>query len=136
MLFYRRLKDFVNHNRVIHIHFVEFKLPRLGANGGDVFNIASGVFFQEIGVFRPPPRTGIIDFEIAKGQFPAVTVLFDEQANHLLGQIHHHVVVGIGLIQLHHRKFGVVPGTEAFIAEIAIDLKDFFHAADQQPFQK
>ena len=56
----------------------------------------------------------------------------DDQA---LGQVHHGAVVAVGLVQLHHGEFGIVPRADALVAEDPADLVDLLDAADQQPLQ-
>ena len=45
------------------------------------------------------------------------------------------LVVAVGLVQLQHREFGVVPRADALVAEDPADLVDLLDAADQQPLQ-
>ena len=52
-----------------------------------------------------------------------------------LGQVHHRAVVAVGLVDLEHREFGVVPRADAFVAVDAAQLVDPLHAADQQPLE-
>ncbi len=44
-------------------------------------------------------------------------------------------VIAVGLVQLQHGEFGIVPGLDALVAEHPADLVDLFHAADQQSLQ-
>ena len=53
----------------------------------------------------------------------------------LLGQVHHPAVIGIGLVKLEHGELGVVPGRDALVAKIAIDLVDPIESPDQQPLE-
>ena len=53
----------------------------------------------------------------------------------ILGQIHHTVVIGVGLIKLHEGEFGVVPCVKTLVSENAADLVDLLHAADYQPLE-
>ena len=53
----------------------------------------------------------------------------------MLGDLHHLGVVTEGLVELHHREFGVVPRGDALVAEHAADLEDPLHAADDEPLQ-
>ena len=56
-------------------------------------------------------------------------------ADHVLGQVHDLVVRGVGLVQLEHGELGVVPGADAFVAEVAVDLVDALEAADDQALE-
>ena len=51
------------------------------------------------------------------------------------GEIHHAVIVGVGLIKLEHRELRVVMRGDAFVAEVAIDFVDPLQAADDQRFK-
>ena len=53
----------------------------------------------------------------------------------ILGERHHVVDVAVGLVELEHRELGVVPGGDAFVAEVAVDLVDLLHASDREPLQ-
>jgi hypothetical protein len=55
--------------------------------------------------------------------------------DHRLGEVHHVVVVGEGLVGLQHRELGVVPGVDALVAEDAPDLEHPLHATDDQPLE-
>ena len=55
--------------------------------------------------------------------------------DHPLGQVHHVVVVGEGLVRLEHRELGVVPGVDALVAEHPPDLEHPLQAADDQPLE-
>mmetsp|Transcript_45048 Transcript_45048/g.75791 ORF Transcript_45048/g.75791 Transcript_45048/m.75791 type:complete len:245 (-) Transcript_45048:852-1586(-) len=61
--------------------------------------------------------------------------LLGDAHNHLLGQLHHVVVVGIRLICLHRRELRVVPGRDPFIAEDAADLVHTLEAAHHEALQ-
>src|SRR5207248_1733006 len=53
----------------------------------------------------------------------------------VFGEPHHVLVVGIGLVQLEHREFGVVLEAHAFVSEVAADLVDALDAADDAALQ-
>ena len=61
--------------------------------------------------------------------------LHRDVADHRFGQVHDLVVGRVGLVQLQHRELGVVPGADAFVAEIAVDLVDALEAADHQALE-
>ena len=52
-----------------------------------------------------------------------------------LGQVHHVVVVGEGLVGLQHRELGVVPGVDALVAEHPPDLEHPLQPADDEPLE-
>ena len=47
-----------------------------------------------------------------------------------LAELHHAVVVGVGLVELDHRELGVVADVDALVAEVLAHLVDALHAAD------
>ena len=48
-----------------------------------------------------------------------------------LGELHHGAVVAEGLVDLHRGELGIVAAVDAFVAEVAVDLIDPAHAADE-----
>ena len=44
-------------------------------------------------------------------------------------------VIGVGSIELKHREFGIMPGGDALISEVSVDLVDPFESADQKPLE-
>ncbi len=57
------------------------------------------------------------------------------RAHEALGQVHHVVVVGEGLVGLQHRELGVVPGVDALVAEHPPDLEHPLQPADDEPLE-
>ena len=45
------------------------------------------------------------------------------------GEVHHVVVVRVGLVELQHGELGIVLGGDALVAEVAVDLVDAVEAA-------
>src|SRR5256885_2725948 len=59
-----------------------------------------------------------------------------DQVNHeRLGQLHHALHVGVGLVELEHRVLRAMPLIHALVAEDAADLVDPVVAAANQPFE-
>ena len=56
-------------------------------------------------------------------------------AEHRLRQVHEIAVIAIGLIELEHGEFRIVPGGDALVAEIAVDLEHLLQPADNKAFQ-
>ena len=54
---------------------------------------------------------------------------------HLLGQRHQVVVVGVAPVELEHRELGVVLRRDPLVPEVAVDLEHPLDAADRQPLQ-
>ena len=68
-------------------------------------------------------------------QAGASTHLLGDRGEHRLGEIHHRVVVGIGLIHLHGGELRVVTGAHPFIPEDAAQLVHPLEPAHHQPLQ-
>ena len=56
-------------------------------------------------------------------------------AEQFLGEVHVVAVVGVGLVELEHGELGVVPGRDAFVTEVAVDLEDLLEATDHQALE-
>ena len=54
---------------------------------------------------------------------------------HVLGQVHQVMVITVCLIELQHGEFRIMPGGEAFITEVTVDLEHLLEAAYHQPLQ-
>ena len=54
---------------------------------------------------------------------------------HLLGEVHQVLVVGVGLVELEHGEFGIVARGDAFVAEVAIDLVYTLEASYDQALE-
>ena len=60
------------------------------------------------------------------GQFP----------HEFVGQIHEVSVVGIGLIELQHGEFWIVPSGQTLVTKIAVDFINALEASDHQTLQE
>jgi len=54
--------------------------------------------------------------------------------NHLFGHPHQCVIVGVGLVELHHRESGLLCGNP-LVPEIPVDLETPFESADGEALQ-
>ena len=52
-----------------------------------------------------------------------------------LAELHHRVVVAVGLVGLEHRELGVVVAIDALVAEVAPQLVHALHAPDEHPLE-
>src|SRR3712207_8450263 len=66
-------------------------------------------------MIRRPPRSTLFPY----------TTLFRSQI----------AVVPVRLVELEHRELRVVPGRDAFVAEVAVDLEDLLEAADDETLE-
>ncbi len=103
--------------------------------GEDLVEVDAGVALD--GVDHGQPLKGLAEVDlgalVADGRLAADDLR--QPAEHLLGKIHHPMVVGIGLIELHQRELGVMAGIQSLIAEDAADLEDLLQAADDQALE-
>ncbi len=81
------------------------------------------------GVAVPLGEVDLVAVEVGDGG--AVDLLGDVD-DELFGEAHEVVVVGVGLVELEHGELGVVPGADAFVAEVAVDLVDAVEASDDE----
>ena len=56
-------------------------------------------------------------------------------SEHILGKLHHAVIVGISLIKLHKCELGVMPCINALVSENSAYLIDSFKSADDKSFK-
>ena len=56
-------------------------------------------------------------------------------AQHPLDEVHQVAVVPVGLVELHHGELGIVPGGEALVPEVAVDLEHLLQAAHHQALE-
>ena len=61
--------------------------------------------------------------------------LLRDVANHRLHQLHHGLVIAVGLVSLEHRELGVVLARQTFVAKVAPDLEHAVHAAHEQALE-
>ena len=103
--------------------------------GMDFVEIHPGILLY--GVLHGNPGEGL-----AKVHFHAVVDdpggaehFLGHMAVHVFRQVHHAVIVRIGLVKLHQGEFRIVPGVQPLIPEYASDLVHAFQPADDQPLQ-
>ena len=78
---------------------------------------------------------GPVDFLIAPLRLrPAIDVL-RRFGDDFLRDIHDALIVGVGLIGLEHGELGIPAPSQAFVAEVAVDLVDAIESAHHQPLQ-
>ena len=76
-----------------------------------------------------------VNFLIAPIRDRSAGHIFRGLRNQLLRQIHHTLIVGIGLIKLQHGEFRIPSPAQTLVAEVAIDFIDAIESADHQPLQ-
>ena len=100
--------------------------------GADVGKVHTAVHFDGLDHGQAGEGLFHVDDGIVIGDDRAAADFAGKVAEHTLGQFHHALVIGIGLIQLHEREFRVVAGIYALIAEHAPDLIDALQTADDE----
>ena len=73
-----------------------------------------------------------IHFHAVVGDRGGAKHLLRHSAVQILSQIHHAMVIRIGLIEFHQREFRIMACVKTFVAENAADFIDFFESADNQ----
>ena len=116
-----------------------------GREGEPVGDLAVGLrahgVADDVPVADAGPRGREVDGlgDLALGVFvlddERVQHLLRDVADHALHQLHHGLVVAIGLVGFEHRELRVVLPREAFVAEVAANLKDLVHAAHEQALE-
>ena len=98
----------------------------------NLIKINAGIFLNGIGhgqsskgAFQVNRSTLITDVKSSADLFRKVT-------EHGLGKLHHTVIVGICLIELHQSEFRVMTGVDSLITEHSSNLINSFHTADNQ----
>ena len=71
---------------------------------------------------------------LAVGNDPAAERIGGFQ-HQLLGNLRHHVVVGVRGVELQHGEFRIVRGVDSLISEIAPDLIHLLDPADHETFE-
>ncbi len=89
------------------------------------------------GLAEPEPAERPLqgDDLIAVGKLVLAQEVGAEAAENLLGQVHHVVIVPVSFVELEHRELGIVLGVDPLVAEIAVDLVNLFHPADDQALE-
>ena len=96
---------------------------------------------EEFFVTHALKRCAVVDLQRAEWKHRTSTALraLRHGACHVMHQTLHHLqhghVIAESLIRLHGGEFRVVAAINAFIAEVAIDFKDFAHAAHHESLQ-
>ena len=99
---------------------------------GDLIKVNTGILLYGFQHGHTLKGFAQIDHFLSIGNEGSAAHLLGHMAEHILCQVHHAMVVGIGLIQLHEGKFGVVTGVHSFVAEYPTDLIHPLQAADDQ----
>ena len=102
--------------------------------GFPVIIIDSGELFDRFRHSHTFPVTHI-DLRALIGDDPAAAYFFGEHKVKLFYEVHHTLVIGVRLIQLYGREFGIVLGVHTLVAEYAPDFVNFVETADYEPLE-
>ena len=80
-------------------------------------------------------RLAEVHFDPVKDDSRRAEHLERDVADEVFGEIHHAVIVGVRLVELHHREFGVVTGVDTLVAEDSAYLIDLFKTADDKALE-
>ena len=125
---------------------------RLGLGANFVRHAAAFGDFFRLGKFKPVGATGAFPHEVFvignapfAAEFNDLPVVardrrradngFAKVLNEFADERHHAFVIGIRLIDFHHRKFRIVAAVDTFVAEDATDFENAFDPADEAAFQ-
>ena len=110
-----------------------------GAGGVDVLQVGSADLRVELEdrVEHGQTCKGLAEVEqlVAVRHVGAAQDQLRQLAEQFFGQIHVVFVVSVGLVELEHGELGVVPGRNAFVTEVAVDLEDALEATDHQALE-
>ena len=139
MLFYELFEEQVQDIALGMTLFVMYTLlvcQLLRSSGvGDLIEINACIFLDGIYHGQSLERLAEINGLFCVRNYGGTAYFLCHIAEHVLGQIHHSVVVGVCLVQLHQSELRIVSGVQTFVTEYTADLEDTLHAADDQSLQ-
>ena len=103
--------------------------------GGDLVEVDAGLFLDGVDHGQAAEGLAEVDLGAVVGDGGGAADLLGQEAVHVLGQVHHAVVVGVGLVELHEGELGIVAGVKTLVAEDAADLIDPLESADDEALE-
>ena len=103
--------------------------------GMDLVKVNAGIFLDGIHHSNSLERFAQIHLHAIVSDHSGSQNLLRHMAVQVLCQVHHSLVICVSLIQLHQRKFRVVSGIQALVAEYSSNLVYALHAANDQSLQ-
>ena len=139
MLFYELLEEQVQDIALGMTLFVVHTLlvcQLLRSSGiGNLVEVNACIFLDSIYHGQSLKRLAQVDGLFCIRDHGSTAYFLCHIAEHVLSQIHHSVIVGVCLVQLHQCEFRIVSGVQTFVTEYTADLEDTLHAADDQSLQ-
>ena len=90
------------------------------------------IFLDSVYHCKSFKRLAQVDHKVAVRNAGSAAYLICNISEHILGKIHHTVVVCVCLIKLHKSKFRVMSCINAFVSENTSDLVNSFKTADNK----
>ena len=84
---------------------------------------------------QPPPRRREVDGVFSPAEREAPAERLGELGEQRLRQLHEVGVVGVRLVELEHREFGIVLGRDPLVPEVAVDLVHALEPTDDEPLE-
>ena len=100
--------------------------------GVDLVEIHAGILPDRFGHGETGKRLAKVHFDAVVDDLRGSQDFLRNIAIEILREVHHAMVIGIGLIELHEGELRIVPGVEALVAENTADFIDSFQTADDQ----
>ena len=115
---------------VLDIMLIGYLLRRLGVRY--LIKVDAGIFLH--GLDHGEALKGLAEVKelVPVGDGSRAADSLREIAEHVLGQVHHAVVVGVCLVQLHERELGVMAGVKPLVAKYPANLVDLLKPADDK----
>ena len=102
---------------------------------GNSVEIDAGVFLDAVDHSDALEGLAEVDLDAVVGDHGSTAYFLSQILEHALCELHHALVVGVCLVQLHQRKLRVMSGVNTLIAEYSADLVDSLQAAYDQSLQ-
>ncbi len=102
---------------------------------GEGVKIHAGEFFNGLCHGHSVKRRGKIQLGALIAYLHSPDVIAGRAGNYLLRALHHHVHVGVGLVEFHGGKLGIVLGIHTLVAENTAYLIHSFKSAHYQPLK-
>ena len=103
--------------------------------GFDGVKIHAGILLDRVDHGETLKGLSEVDLRTLIGDRRAAADDLGEMAEHTLRQLHHAVIIGVRLIQLHEREFRIVTGIQTFVTEHTADLVHPLQTADNEPLE-
>jgi len=136
MLLYELLKEQVDdvaaHMTVFIMNLLLISQLLSLFRSGNLIKVNTGIFLNCINHGQTLERLAQIDLYLCIRNQGGTAYLLSHMTEHILCQIHHSIIIGVGLIQLHQGKLRIVAGVQSLVTEYTSNLVYALHAAYDQ----